>query len=468
MINPLFFRKLPESTQVFVSNLLGEWSILGEEEDLLKLISGISLGPKDEELETKGFINTSVGKDKHFLQAAELRLANKFSKNTQLPSLIMIVPTLRCDHDCLYCQVSRAPLQSIHHDLKLSPKNLANAINKIAAVNFKLEIQGGEPMLRPDFIQDLVCELRKLRGASFSIVITTALGPNLSVDFLDWAVIENVEFSVSFDGIPSVHRKIRKSKLFDSFDRMEQQLLRLSAAGLRERVGFVHTISKETITLGVDAIIDSCRNLGISRLYSRPLADYGFAVSTKKNIGYSRKDLDVFYANYLDRIIDCFHSGENFFDYAFGVHLKNLYQPEKNCHVDIQSPAGYGLSACVINYDGHIFGSDEARMLYESTKNSLLPIGVVHDKDILINPIQPHINLLSSSFSEISPHCETCAYMPFCGSDPIHHLAAQGDFVGSKPNSEFCKQTMIISDLLIKRIGQGNITDEMVVQWLSH
>lgn len=468
MINPFFYRKLPDSSGIFISNLLGEWSILDTSEDILRLVAGVSLNQKDNELALKGFTHSTSIEKAQFLKAAELSLANKFSKNTQSPSLVMVVPTLRCDHDCLYCQVSRAPLSSKVHDLQITPKNLALAIDKIASERFKLEIQGGEPLLRPNFIQELIKAMREIRGQAFETVVTTALGPDLSQDFLDWAADENISFSVSFDGIPAVHSDVRKSKLFDSFDRMEQQLSRLSQAGLRNKVGFVHTLTRETLSLGAAKVIESCKQLGISRLYSRPLADYGFAVATKKRIGYDQQELDLFYERYLEEIIACFQRGDTFFDDAFGVHLQNLYRPEANSHVDIQSPAGYGISACIINYDGNIFGSDEARMLYESTKNQMLPIGKISGDKILTNPMEPHETLLSSSFSELSPHCDTCAYMPFCGSDPIHHLAGQGDFVGFKPNSDFCHQTTTITDLLVKKINQGIITDEMITQWLNH
>ena len=468
MINPFFFRKLPSTESVFISNLLGEWSVLDSYEDLLKLTAGVFDTSVNEELALKGFISNTPADKLHFNRAAELGLANKFSKNTNAPSLIMVVPTLRCDHDCMYCQVSRAPLSSKDHDLELSPKVTARVIDKIAANSFKLEIQGGEPLLRPQYIKDLVNEMRSLRGSNFGTVITTALGPELSEDFLDWAINEDVSFSVSFDGIPRVHSAIRKSKLFDSFDRLKQQLIRLSSAGLISRVGYVHTLTRETLDSGPLEIIKSCKELGISRLYSRPLADYGFAVATKKRIGYSRGELEVFLERYLDEIIACFNRGENFFDQSFGVHLKNLYRPESNTHVDIQSPAGYAMSACIINYDGNVFGSDEARMLYESTKNSVLPLGKIINDKLVPNKMAAHESILSSSFSELTPHCDTCAYMPFCGSDPIHHLASQGDFVGFKPNSDFCQQTITMNDLLINKIKSGEITNEMVALWLNH
>ncbi|WP_169713903.1 radical SAM protein [Oceanicoccus sagamiensis] len=419
------------------------------------------------ELAAKGFYSESDTEALSFSKAAELNLTAKFSKGLFRPSLIMVVPTLRCDHDCAYCQVSRAPLSSVDHELEMKPAQIAQAIDKIAAPAFKLEIQGGEPLLRPRFIIDLVKELRVLRGHGFDVVIASALGPDMSDDFLEWMHTENVSLSVSFDGIPSVHSKIRKSRLFDSFERFKQQLKRLSDANLSKNVGFVSTITREIIELGPRKIISACSDLGIRRIYSRPIANYGFATVTKKLIGYSRKEYSDFLEAYIDEIVKSFQRGEVFFDEGIGLYLSNLYSPELNVHVDMQSPSGYALSACIVNYDGNIFGSDEARMLFESTKNPLLPLARISGSELLENNIEGHEGLISSSFSECSPLCDTCAYMPFCGSDPVHHLASQGDFVGLKPNSGYCHHITDIYDILIKKIGNGEITNKMVVSWLK-
>lgn len=461
--NPFFFRRLPDSSKVFISNLLGEWNLIAGEQGLESLVEGIPDSRNIDQLIAQGFINTSIDEAENFERAAEHVLTKKFHTRLGKPSLIMVVPTLRCDHSCAYCQVSRAPIDSKNHELQTEPLDVAKAIHAIAAPGFKLEFQGGEPLLRIDYIRALVGHLREFRGRSFEVVIATALGPNLSESFLDWAQQETVSFSVSFDGIPSLHSKIRKSRIFDSYERTRNQLVRLKEAGVD--VGYVATLTKETIGHEPEDFIGECLSLGIDRIYSRPVQPYGFAGQTIANLGCPEDELFDFMERYFDAIIRLNREGVDFFDSGFGVYLENLFRPDHGRHVDLQSPAGYALSACIFNYDGLVYGSDESRMLVEKTKEKSLTLYDPRSSEGLQN-LNTHASLLANSFSECSPYCEQCAYQPFCGSDPIHHLYTQGDTLGFKPTSIFCRYTTFMYDLMIRKVADKSLSQNMVLKWL--
>ncbi len=53
---------------------------------------------------------------------------------------------------------------------------------------------------------------------------------------------------------------------------------------------------------------------------------------------------------------------------------------------------------------------------------------------------------------ETLPGCSECAYLPFCGADPVRNWATQGDIVGHRPTSEFCRKHKAIFDLLFERL----------------
>jgi len=468
MINPFFFRRFPDGTgKIFVSNILSQWLVLSGEEELHSFVSGTHESSSNQELVSKGFVSEDRFAEKLFLNAAVLNLTKKFSKSLDKPSLVMVVPTLRCDHSCEYCQVSRAPLNSCTHDLEVDPEHLAHAIDSLANKIFKLEFQGGEPLLRQDFIVAIVEELRKLRRNSFDIVIATALGPEISREFLTWSLEQGVSFSISFDGFEDAHRRHRKSALFDSFERVKSQLDYLRSMGFGDKIGFVQTLTSFTVSSPPDRVVSSCDEYGISHLFSRPLAEYGFASTTKKNLSVPTDVLLSYLDGYLDIIIDRWDSNLPFFDHIFEIYLRNLFSPETNNYVDLQSPAGYGLNACIVNYSGHIFGSDEARMLYESTHNDLLPLAKLEGSSIVMNNLNEQSALLSRTFIETNPHCEVCAYQPFCGADPMHHLATQHDDVGLKPSSTFCQFSMGMFDLIVRKFENGKITNNMVSAWLN-
>ena len=56
----------------------------------------------------------------------------------------MIVPTLRCDHDCRYCQVSRVPVNKPNYDLDEDYiSKILNFISSVSTDDIKIEFQGG-------------------------------------------------------------------------------------------------------------------------------------------------------------------------------------------------------------------------------------------------------------------------------------------------------------------------------------
>lgn len=59
----------------------------------------------------------------------------------------MVVPTLRCNSSCIYCQVARKNFDD--HSCEMSKETARNVINTIfcsPSPNIKIEFQGGEPV----------------------------------------------------------------------------------------------------------------------------------------------------------------------------------------------------------------------------------------------------------------------------------------------------------------------------------
>jgi len=456
---PFYFERL-RNEKYFVSNMLGGWKIIDEKPSIDFATANFSRP----EFRSRGFVLDG----KEFQKSAVFALSAKYRRALSKPSLIMVVPTLRCDHSCVYCQVSRAPLQSRKHDLSLDALAVARAIDSIASPSFKLEIQGGEPLLKTQYIQELVESLRETTDKSFEIVITSALGPALDLRFIDWCVQNNVAFSISFDGVKSIHEKQRRWSDANEIDHLLNQIAVLKAAGLGNRLAFVNTITRELLAVKPERIVEQVTELlGVNRIFSRPISNFGFAATTRRTIGYSVKAYVDFMTRYLDTIIDLDRRGIEFFDDAFGLFIRALFRPEDNNHVDFLNPSGYGLSAAVINYDGKIFGADESRMLYETTGNDALPIGKINvDGTIELNALNFHEEVLARSFKETKPHCDLCAFSPFCGSDPMHDLVEQNDLQGFMPSSQFCTIAKFMFDAILTRYSEDRITDKMIGQWL--
>ena len=59
------------------------------------------------------------------------------------------------------------------------------------------------------------------------------------------------------------------------------------------------------------------------------------------------------------------------------------------------------------------------------------------------------LDALEASIAESAPMCSDCGLISYCGSDPVYHYATQGDVVGKKPLSFFCKKNTSIIEHII-------------------
>jgi radical SAM protein with 4Fe4S-binding SPASM domain len=129
------------------------------------------------------------------------------------------------------------------------------------------------------------------------------------------------------------------------------------------------------------------------------------------------------------------------------------------------SPAGIGVGALVYNYDGHVYASDEGRMLAEMGDTTFC-LGNLHTEsyqaivtgDRLLDP-------LDASFAQSAPMCTDCAFEPFCGADPVFHHTTAGDFVGRKPDSAFCTRNMAVFKMLLTRYSADSTSRELFRRW---
>jgi radical SAM protein with 4Fe4S-binding SPASM domain len=174
-----------------------------------------------------------------------------------------------------------------------------------------------------------------------------------------------------------------------------------------------------------------------------------------------------FYKEGLDHIIELNCSGVFFAELYAATILTKMLTPFEPGYVDLMSPAGAGIAAAVYNYDGDVYASDEARMLAEMGDKTFR-LGNVHEntyEEIFLNDTL--LEALEASFAGSAPMCSECAFEPFCGSDPVYHHATQGDFVGRKPTSAFCRRNMAIFRHLIKLMRSDDGVRRIFLSWVG-
>jgi len=384
--------------------------------------------------------------------------------------LHMFVATLRCDHSCPYCQVSRQSEDRVRYDM--TPEIARKGVDLMLSVPAKgvtCEFQGGEALLNFPLVQETVAyakERNRMVGKQITYVVCTNLS-TLSDDHLDWFKREGVLVSTSLDGPASLHDKNRPFSKGSSHAVVVRNIRRVQEALGPGSVSALMTTTKDSLAYP-NEIIDEYLRLGMEAIFLRPLSPYGFAVKTAKAIGYDMRDFLAFYVKALERIIAVNRTGRRFPESYATLILEKILTPYPQGYVDLQSPAGAGFSAVVYNYDGEVYASDESRMLAEMGDTSFRLGNVLEDnyQDIFFGERMQEIAAASSN--EGLAGCSDCVYQPWCGADPVYHYATQGDMFGHRPTSGFCQKNMGIIRHVLELLKSGDAElEDIFWSWIN-
>jgi uncharacterized protein len=178
-----------------ISNLVGEWLVTTREtvDDLVNHRLTRS-SPTYADLKAKHFLMDSTSDVAIDLLA--LKQWSRMERLRHLTALHMFVVTLRCDHSCPYCQVSRQGVSSGEFDM--SPEHARQALDLVfqsPSPQLKIEFQGGEPLLNFGLVRNIVLwakEINAVEKRDLQFVIASTLS-SLTDEILDFAA-EHVEF----------------------------------------------------------------------------------------------------------------------------------------------------------------------------------------------------------------------------------------------------------------------------------
>lgn len=448
-ILPHRFERL--ENEIFISNEVGEHLYLPGEE--FKLFVDHELQSESDSyknLKSKQIISDNNLDDVLEMLATKYRTKKHFL--TQFTSLHMIVVSLRCNSNCSYCQVSKKDIEDLKFNMdKETAKKVVDKIFESPSPNIKIEFQGGEPLLNFEIIQYIIQKAEwknifKKKNLEFVICTNLTL---IDEKILKWLKGHKVYISTSIDGSKELHDKNRP--LYNSENSYEQVVEKIKLS--RKFLGN-HSVSALMTTTSFSlnkfpSIIETYRDLGFNSIFLRSLNPYGFAKRDKHFLAYP---MDVFLSNYkkgLNYIIDLNLQGIYFAEDFATILLSRILTPFSTGFVDLQSPAGIAISGVIYDYDGDVYVSDEGRML-ASTGDKKFKIGNVKTDSYqdIFNGEYLH-SLMELSVAESLPQCSTCAYLPYCGADPVRNYNEQGDLIGYRPTSEICKKNMgVIKHLL--------------------
>jgi His-Xaa-Ser system radical SAM maturase HxsB len=408
------------------------------------------------DLKAKHFIydDSSSG----LLDVLATKIRTKYDYLSEGTKLHIFVVTLRCEHSCQYCQVSRQTASKDEFDM--SEETADRSIDLMfdsPASHLTLEIQGGEPLLAFDRIKYIVARAKAkaaVHDKKMDIVVTTNLAcvdDEMLIFFRD----EEVRVSTSLDGPEFLHNKNRPRPGQDSYERAIAGIQRS-----REVLGYENVAALMTTTSAsldyVEEIIDEYVRRGFHSIFLRPLSPYGFAVKSKSKTGYETERFLEFYKRGLSHILQINRKGYRLSEVYTRILLNKILTPEGTGYVDLQSPAGAGWNVLVYNYNGDVFASDESRMLAEM-QDWTFRLGNVHrDTRRSLFMSDAAAKMFAASCNQALVGCSDCAFQNYCGSDPIFNHATQGDMYGNRPSSAFCSRNMEVIKHIFELIHQND------------
>ena len=322
-------------------------------------------------------------------------------------------------------------------------------------------------MLNFEMVQYVVAQAKKrneLEKRDLQFVIATNLSP-LTNEMLAFCKEHDILISTSLDGPADLHNSNRPRPGRDSYERTIAGINKVREALGPDRVGALMTTTKDSLS-HVEDIIDEYVRQGFNSIFLRPLSPYGFAIKTKTYDAYETQEWLEFYKKGLAYILQLNKDGFYFVEEYTSLLLQKMLTPFGTSYVDLQSPAGIGISAIIFNYDGDVYASDESRMLAEMGHKNFRLGNLLNDRyeDIMLSDAL--LDTLEQSIAESVPACNDCGFQPYCGSDPVYHYATQGDIVGNKAYSGFCRKNMSMLRHIISLMEDDPEAKRILMSWV--
>lgn len=470
MYSLLPFKFLPRGDKALVVNFVGDYKIIPAA-DFSALLTGTIKEGSDLYNDLQGLQIISSGDPATDIEILSTRYRTKKAYLNDFTTLHMVVTTLRCNQQCRYCHATakKEDDQPALYDMSIeTAEKTADMIMKSPSPVIKVEFQGGDSSLNMPVVRAIVNRVETINNElkkDVEFVICTNL-LNVDSEMLDYWRAHKFSISISLDGPQDIHDANR----IDCGEKGTYERVVKNLAIVREhiggdRVGALMTATRKSLGR-FSEIVDEYIRLGFDQIVFRPLNPYGRCVTNWSELGYSIEDYVESYKDGLSHILELNRKGVRMVEGYTRLLLSRMLTPYPTGYVDLQSPAGAGISGAIYDYDGRVYACDEGRMLSEMGDEKLF-LGTVNDEYRTVFNGESIRGVIKSSILETTPMCHDCAYRMWCGADPARHYATQHDFIGHKALSVFCKKHKAIFDYLLGRLEGDDETRNILFSWVG-
>lgn len=249
-ILPFRFEKYNEK-EYLLTNEIGEYVFLSTD-DFNKFVNHQLDTSSDSflNLESKQIATTDKVEDVVNMLATKYRTKKSILRD--FTTLHMVVPTLRCNSSCIYCQVARKDMDADSVDMsKETAKKIVKLIFQSPSPFIKIEFQGGDPSTNFPMVKFIIEEaetLNILKKRNLEFVICTNISL-LDEEMVQYLKKHNCYVSTSLDGPADLHNTNRPlqntNKTHEIFEENLQMVRRVF--GSNDCVSALMTTSKYSL-----------------------------------------------------------------------------------------------------------------------------------------------------------------------------------------------------------------------------
>lgn len=368
-------------------------------------------------------------------------------------SLHIIIPTLRCNLNCIYCHSKSKPENAKGYDMSEgTAKKTVDFIFQTPSKAVTIEFQGGEPLLNFDIVKFIVNYARKLnikhqKDLKFDLVTNLTL---MNDEILDFITKNKVGLCTSLDGCREVHNKNRQQ-----YDKTTSWIKKIKQ---RYSIKVMPLTTKHSLP-HYKEIIDEYINLGLNTIWVKPLNKLGYAKENWEKIGITAEEFLDFWKKSLEYIIQL--NKKTFLrENATLIILRKILKKEGYNFTDLQSPCGAAIAQLAYNHEGVIYPCDEGRAF------DIFKLGTVDNtyKEILTS--KNTLSMVESSIND-NPACERCAYKPYCGLCPVCSYSEAGTIMTKVPNQR-CKILSEMFDYIFEKLISDQDYRQVFLNWLEN